>query len=147
MKSCIYFNLDNLSDNNGHIISCEISYIFEKASMTIMGIICHRNLADVDNDGRLTSEEFCLAMHLIDVAKTGQPLPGKLPAELIPPSYRRARAGSGVGLSSAVSQGGIGSTGQPLGSAITMASGGMAIPPPGRLCYPLGKGQCIHVVL
>ena len=109
--------------------------------MTIMGVICHRNLADVDNDGRLTSEEFCLAMHLIDVARTGQPLPGKLPAELIPPSYRRARAGSGVGLSAA-SQGG-----QPLGSAVTMASGGMAIPPPGRLCYPLGKGECICVVL
>ncbi|KAI0229781.1 Intersectin-1 [Lamellibrachia satsuma] len=87
------------------------------------------NLADVDNDGRLTSEEFCLAMHLIDLAKMGQPLPAKLPPELVPPSYRRGRAGSGVGLP-VPPQGGIASTGQPLGSA----PGGMTVPLPG--CMP-----------
>ena len=55
-----------------------------------------RNLSDVDNDGNLTTEEFVLAMFLVDLAKTGQPLPAKLPPELVPPSYRRGRSGSAV---------------------------------------------------
>lgn len=47
-----------------------------------------RNLADVDKDGKLKAEEFILAMHLVDVAKSGQPLPLTLPTELVPPSQR-----------------------------------------------------------
>uniref|UniRef100_A0A8C7KGX9 Intersectin 2b n=1 Tax=Oncorhynchus kisutch TaxID=8019 RepID=A0A8C7KGX9_ONCKI len=46
-------------------------------------------LADVDKDGKLRGEEFILAMHLVDMAKTAQPLPLTLPIELIPPSQRR----------------------------------------------------------
>ncbi|KAA0711236.1 Intersectin-2 EH domain and SH3 domain regulator of endocytosis 2 [Triplophysa tibetana] len=46
------------------------------------------NLADVDNDGKLKADEFILAMHLVDVAKTGQPLPLALPLDLVPPSLR-----------------------------------------------------------
>uniref|UniRef100_A0AAQ4RV12 Intersectin 2b n=1 Tax=Gasterosteus aculeatus aculeatus TaxID=481459 RepID=A0AAQ4RV12_GASAC len=45
-------------------------------------------LADVDKDGKLKAEEFILAMHLVDMAKIGQPLPLTLPTELIPPSQR-----------------------------------------------------------
>uniref|UniRef100_A0A8K9V766 Intersectin 2b n=1 Tax=Oncorhynchus mykiss TaxID=8022 RepID=A0A8K9V766_ONCMY len=48
-----------------------------------------RTLADVDKDGKLRGEEFILAMHLVDMAKTAQPLPLTLPIELIPPSQRR----------------------------------------------------------
>lgn len=47
-----------------------------------------RNLSDIDQDGKLTAEEFILAMHLIDVAMSGQPLPPVLPPEYIPPSFR-----------------------------------------------------------
>ncbi|KAJ8353340.1 hypothetical protein SKAU_G00209070 [Synaphobranchus kaupii] len=46
------------------------------------------NLADVDKDGRLTAEEFILAMHLVDMAKMGLSLPLTLPVKLIPPSLR-----------------------------------------------------------
>ena len=53
-----------------------------------------RNLADVDSDGQLTCEEFCLAMYLVEMAKSGQPMPAKLPPDLIPPSQRRTRSGS-----------------------------------------------------
>uniref|UniRef100_A0A6Q2X5N2 Intersectin 2b n=1 Tax=Esox lucius TaxID=8010 RepID=A0A6Q2X5N2_ESOLU len=49
------------------------------------------NLADVDKDGKLRGEEFILAMHLVDMAKTGQPLPLTLPTDLIPPSQRSVR--------------------------------------------------------
>ncbi|CAG0883810.1 unnamed protein product [Darwinula stevensoni] len=47
------------------------------------------SLADVDGDGRLTCEEFVLAMHLTDVVKRGETLPVKLSLDLIPPSFRR----------------------------------------------------------
>ena len=48
-------------------------------------------LADIDRDGRLTSEEFVLAMHLAEMARQREPVPAVLPPELIPPSFRRPR--------------------------------------------------------
>ncbi|XP_041839803.1 intersectin-2b isoform X2 [Melanotaenia boesemani] len=59
-------------------------------------------LADVDKDGKLKAEEFILAMHLVDMAKTGQPLPLTLPAALIPPSQRSAVNGSSPSLYAAL---------------------------------------------
>lgn len=47
-----------------------------------------RTLADVDRDGRLQGDEFILAMHLVDMAKSGRPLPLTLPQDLVPPSLR-----------------------------------------------------------
>ncbi|XP_035484514.2 intersectin-2b isoform X2 [Scophthalmus maximus] len=55
-------------------------------------------LADVDKDGKLKAEEFILAMHLVDMAKSGQPLPLTLPTELVPPSQRGAVNGSSSSL-------------------------------------------------
>lgn len=61
-----------------------VHYVLEKSNLQIS---C-RNLADVDKDGKLQAEEFILAMHLVDLAKSGQPLPLTLPTELVPPSQR-----------------------------------------------------------
>lgn len=47
-----------------------------------------RSLSDIDQDGKLTAEEFILAMHLIDMAMSGLPLPPVLPAEYLPPTFR-----------------------------------------------------------
>ncbi|XP_056873160.1 intersectin-2-like isoform X3 [Takifugu flavidus] len=52
------------------------------------------NLADVDKDGKLKAEEFILAMHLVDLVKSGQALPLTLPTDLVPPSQRTAVNGS-----------------------------------------------------
>uniref|UniRef100_A0A914WKU6 Uncharacterized protein n=1 Tax=Plectus sambesii TaxID=2011161 RepID=A0A914WKU6_9BILA len=42
-------------------------------------------LADVDKDGRLTGDEFCIAMHLMDMYKAGHTsLPATIPQELLP---------------------------------------------------------------
>ncbi|XP_061735340.1 intersectin-2-like isoform X2 [Nerophis ophidion] len=60
------------------------------------------NLADVDKDGKLTAEEFILAMHLVDVAKSGQTLPPTLPTELMPPTHRGAVNGSSAPLYAAL---------------------------------------------
>ncbi|XP_074598900.1 putative achaete scute target 1 isoform X2 [Brevipalpus obovatus] len=46
-------------------------------------------LADVDHDGSLDSDEFALAMHLINVKLKGHDLPTDLPTHLIPPSKRQ----------------------------------------------------------
>ena len=53
-------------------------------------------LADVDSDGRLSTEEFILAGHLCDLALKGEPLPavGLLPFALIPPSLRKGPTGN-----------------------------------------------------
>ena len=50
-----------------------------------------RNLSDYDKDGKLSCDEFCIAMHLIDLVRMGVVLPAKLPAELVP---GKARSGS-----------------------------------------------------
>lgn len=45
-------------------------------------------MSDVDKDGKLNIEEFAIAMHLVDMAKSGKPLPQVLPQELLPPSMQ-----------------------------------------------------------
>lgn len=45
-------------------------------------------LSDVDKDGMLDSDEFALAMHLMNIKLDGNDLPGELPVHLIPPSKR-----------------------------------------------------------
>lgn len=59
-----------------------------KWSFILLFINVHRNLADVDKDGKLKAEEFILAMHLVDMAKEGQSLPLALPMDFVPPSLR-----------------------------------------------------------
>lgn len=43
----------------------------------------------MDVDGRLSCDEFVLAMHLCDMVRAGEKLPDALPQELVPPSLRR----------------------------------------------------------
>ncbi|KAM7385237.1 hypothetical protein PAMP_001330 [Pampus punctatissimus] len=52
------------------------------------------SLSDIDQDGKLTAEEFILAMHLIDMAMSGLPLPPVLPPDYLPPTFRRVRSDS-----------------------------------------------------
>ncbi|XP_069671614.1 intersectin-1 isoform X3 [Periplaneta americana] len=59
-------------------------------------------LSDMDSDGRLSCEEFVLALHLCDMAKAGEKIPPALPADLIPPTFRRQRQGSLTGSVSGV---------------------------------------------
>lgn len=46
-------------------------------------------LSDLNSDGRLGCEEFVLAMYLCELGAQGKPIPTKLPAEMIPPTFRK----------------------------------------------------------
>lgn len=47
-----------------------------------------RDLADINNDGRLTRDGFAVAMHLIQGKLSGKEIPTALPPTLVPPSMR-----------------------------------------------------------
>ncbi len=49
-------------------------------------------LSDPNNRGRLDSDEFAVAMHLIYRKLNGYPVPARLPPELVPPSTRNLNA-------------------------------------------------------
>ncbi|EGD82719.1 hypothetical protein PTSG_03370 [Salpingoeca rosetta] len=48
------------------------------------------NLSDIDGDGYLDLDEFCVAMHLCHKAMAGESVPDALPRLLVPPSKRSA---------------------------------------------------------
>ncbi|XP_021260405.1 intersectin-1 isoform X6 [Numida meleagris] len=100
-----YRQLFNSHDKtmSGHLTGPQARTILMQSSLPQAQLATIWNLSDIDQDGKLTAEEFILAMHLIDVAMSGQPLPPALPPEYIPPSFRRVRSGSGVSAVSSVS--------------------------------------------
>ncbi|KAI0075493.1 EF-hand [Panus rudis PR-1116 ss-1] len=62
---------------------------FEQSGLPVYVIHQIWRLADVDSDGRLTREEFAVAMYLIQMRESGKVLPVVLPSSLVPPSMRR----------------------------------------------------------
>ncbi|KAK4684361.1 epidermal growth factor receptor substrate 15, partial [Tremellales sp. Uapishka_1] len=52
------------------------------------------DLADIRREGKLTKEEFAVAMHLINAKLAGQNIPATIPDSLVPPSLRE-QFGSG----------------------------------------------------
>ncbi|XP_010606987.1 intersectin-1 isoform X3 [Fukomys damarensis] len=100
-----YRQLFNSHDKtmSGHLTGPQARTILMQSSLPQAQLASIWNLSDIDQDGKLTAEEFILAMHLIDVAMSGQPLPPVLPPEYIPPSFRRVRSGSGMSVVSSSS--------------------------------------------
>uniref|UniRef100_A0AAY4CYA6 Intersectin 2a n=1 Tax=Denticeps clupeoides TaxID=299321 RepID=A0AAY4CYA6_9TELE len=80
-----HFNsLDKLM--SGYVSGPQVRNALTSSNLTQTQLATIWNLADVDRDGQLKAEEFILAMHLVDMAKTGLPLPLSLPPDLVPPS-------------------------------------------------------------
>uniref|UniRef100_A0A674GLD3 Intersectin-1 n=1 Tax=Taeniopygia guttata TaxID=59729 RepID=A0A674GLD3_TAEGU len=84
-----YRQLFNSHDKtmSGHLTGPQARTILMQSSLPQAQLATIWTLSDIDQDGKLTAEEFILAMHLIDVAMSGQPLPPALPPEYIPPSF------------------------------------------------------------
>ncbi|XP_053163533.1 intersectin-1 isoform X2 [Hemicordylus capensis] len=99
-----YRQLFNSHDKtmSGHLTGPQARTILMQSSLPQTQLATIWNLSDIDQDGKLTAEEFILAMHLIDMAMSGQPLPPALSPDYIPPSFR-VRSGSGISVTSSVS--------------------------------------------
>lgn len=68
------------------VLAAKTEMVKSKLPNSVLGKIW--KLADVDKDGMLDSEEFALAMHLINIKIDGNDLPSELPEHLRPPSKR-----------------------------------------------------------
>ncbi|XP_034143734.1 intersectin-2a isoform X2 [Esox lucius] len=77
----------------GYLSGPQVKNVLTASNLTQTQLATIWTLADVDKDGQLRAEEFILAMHLVDMAKTGCPLPLTLPSDLVPPSFRESRPG------------------------------------------------------
>ncbi|KAG8238924.1 hypothetical protein J437_LFUL000761 [Ladona fulva] len=123
-----YTQLFNTHDRarSGHLSGPQARNILVQSQLPHPILAQIWNLADIDRDGRLSCEEFVLAMHLCDLAKGGERMPPTLSADLIPPSFRRqqrrgsvkagAVAGAGTGItvgSPATPTAGIADVGEP----------------------------------
>ncbi|KAG9297809.1 hypothetical protein G9A89_000114 [Geosiphon pyriformis] len=78
-----------LDENNRGCITVDEAakfFIDSKLPSSVLAQIW--DLSDITESGRLTSEEFAVAMHLIRKKSTGGVLPATLPLSLIPPSMR-----------------------------------------------------------
>ncbi|XP_029926116.1 intersectin-1 isoform X1 [Myripristis murdjan] len=91
-----YRQLFNSHDKmmSGHLTGPQARTILMQSSLPQTQLASIWSLSDIDQDGKLTAEEFILAMHLIDMAMSGLPLPPVLPPEYLPPTFRRVRSDS-----------------------------------------------------
>lgn len=72
----------------GYIEGSQAMEIFRPSELPKADLMAIWTLSDPHNKGRLNMDEFAVAMHLIYLALNGEPVPAKLPKELIPPSTR-----------------------------------------------------------
>eukprot|EP01084_Bolivina_argentea_P035819 66340_1 len=83
----VYFSkLDR--KKRGYVSGSAIGRFFRKSGLNESILAQVWDLSDMDNDGRLSSNEFCVAMHLINCVRQGAPLPTVLPRSLLPAPQR-----------------------------------------------------------
>eukprot|EP01111_Echinosteliopsis_oligospora_P015488 TRINITY_DN6144_c0_g1_i1.p1 TRINITY_DN6144_c0_g1~~TRINITY_DN6144_c0_g1_i1.p1 ORF type:complete len:521 (+),score=139.57 TRINITY_DN6144_c0_g1_i1:59-1621(+) len=78
---------------NGKVSGMTMKKILMESGLPVAVLSKLWNLVDIDKDGALDKDEFCLALHLVEqVSKNGHlvELPPSLPASLIPPSKHSA---------------------------------------------------------
>ena len=61
---------------------------FSKSGLPVETLASIWDLADIRKLGKLTKDEFAIAMHLIHSCLNGIPVPNQLPESLIPPNLR-----------------------------------------------------------
>jgi hypothetical protein len=81
----IFQSLDPI---DGKITGPKVKSVMVKSKLPNRVLAKIWKLSDIDRDGRLDSDEFALAMHLMHCKLEGHHLPLLLPQHLIPPSKR-----------------------------------------------------------
>ncbi|XP_061176343.1 intersectin-1-like isoform X2 [Saccostrea echinata] len=124
-----YTQMFNSNDRHkrGHLTGVEARSLLVQTGLPQQILAQIWTLADYDKDGKLTCDEFCVAMHLADLAKTGIPLPAVLPPELVP---GKARSGSFSASAPPTSQELYTYWAPSKGDAFGDLLGGMGMPPP-----------------
>ncbi|KAH9513279.1 Intersectin 1 (SH3 domain protein) [Bulinus truncatus] len=83
----------NTNDRNkrGFLLGVEARAILMQSGLPQPVLAQIWTLSDIDRDGKLTCDEFCIAMHLSELARMGHSMPSVLPSELLP---AKGRSGS-----------------------------------------------------
>lgn len=86
-----YTQLFNTTDRtrSGYLTGVQARSLLQQSKLPNPTLASIWALSDIDADGRLSCEEFVLAMYLCELVAQGQTLPEKLPPELVPPSFRK----------------------------------------------------------
>lgn len=79
-------------------------------------------MSDINKDGQLELDEFIIAMHLINLFKSGVTLPSVLPEDMIPAKFRKVNLTRSDSTASTGSRGRSGSVSNddPLGNAYSL---------------------------
>merc|ERR1712130_784332 len=79
----------SLSLSNGKASGGQVKQIMMQSGLPnqVLGRVWQ--LADIDEDGAMTDQEFALCCYLLEMVKAGNPLPQQLPDDYIPPQYRQ----------------------------------------------------------
>ncbi|UJR22027.1 hypothetical protein I4U23_025094 [Adineta vaga] len=90
-----FHSLVDVTKTNGFMTGVQAKNILQQTGLSQTYLHQIWNLADIDKDGRLTPDEFVIAMHCCDVIRAGQTLPVRVPDEWLQGStILRERAGS-----------------------------------------------------
>ncbi|KAF4615333.1 hypothetical protein D9613_002841 [Agrocybe pediades] len=88
-------HFDSLDTQKKNYIEGEVAVPFMLKSQLPGEVLAQIwDLADINNDGRLTRDGFAIAMHLIQKKLAGKDIPVSLPPSLVPPSARATGVGA-----------------------------------------------------
>ncbi|CAF0939796.1 unnamed protein product [Adineta ricciae] len=76
-----FHSLVDVTKTNGFMTGSQAKNILQQTGLSQTYLHQIWNLADIDKDGRLTPDEFVVAMHCCDIVRAGQTLPTRLPDE------------------------------------------------------------------
>lgn len=100
-----YTQVFNANDRtrSGYLTGAQARGVLVQSKLPQVTLAQIWTLADVDGDGRLSCDEFILAMFLCEKAMAGEKIPVSLPLDWVPPSLRKinkSRPGSVSGAGS-----------------------------------------------
>lgn len=119
-----YTQLFNTTDHtrSGYLTGAQARSLLLQSKLPQASLAQIWALSDIDSDGRLSCDEFVLAMYLCEMATQGKPVPTKLPPDLVPPSFRKSASRHGSIASGPTSRhGSVSSQGQGQGRAPPIA--------------------------